>query len=200
MAFVGTDNTARFELVFTHNGIVCENVYHLHSNVTNWTTGDLSTSCQQFYNWWHENLKSLVSSNTTLTKIIATALHAQTSPKIEYVTGMPDVGTGASTSLPGNVTVAVKWTTGNRGRSARGRTYHIGLVESQVTENLVDESVYTSLLDAYQALQGYVQVSSKALVVLSLWNNGVKRTSGLVTVITGCSIEPTVDTQRRRLL
>ena len=200
MAFTPVDNSARFELVFTHNGVPCENVFHLFSAITSWTSTDLADSCLNFKTWWAANLESLVSTETTLVKIIATALHEQTSPKIEYVTGLPLAGTGLSAAMPGNVTLAVKWTSGNRGRSARGRTYHIGLMEDQVTGNQLDESVYTDMLTAYEALMPVVNVSSKSLRILSLWHDGVKRDAGLMTPVTGVAIEPTIDTQRRRLL
>lgn len=200
MAFVPTDNTARFELVYLHNGVYVENVFHVYSTVTNWTSSDLSNTCSDFKTWWNGYIKNIVSSDTSLVKIIATALHAQTSPKVEYVDGLPIDGLGTSPSMPGNVTLAVKWSTGNRGRSARGRTFHVGLMEEQCTGNLLDESIYTTMLTAYTALLTQINVSSKSLRILSLFHDGAARTAGLTTVITGCSINPTLDTQRRRLI
>lgn len=199
MTFVPVENVARFELVFTHNGIICENVYHVQHAASSWTASDLSETCYQLVIWWDNNIKARVSSNTVLTKIVATSLHTQVSPKIEYVTGLPLTGTKVGNALPGNVTVAVKWVTGNRGRSARGRSYHIGLCEDQVTDNLIDEAFYTALLSAYQALQPTIEDTFRSFRVVSLWSNKVKRTTGVTYRITGVSINSRVDTQRRRL-
>lgn len=200
MQFTPVSNTARVELVFTHNNILCENVFHVQSANSSWTTSELTDLSSLFKTWWDTNLKPLVGVYTVLTMIRSTSLHSQVSPKVEYLTGLPITGTGTGVSMPGNVTVAVKWVTGNRGRSARGRTYHIGLCETQVTLNEIDESVYTDLLDAYQALLTAVNVGVWSLRVVSLWSNKVKRTEGLTYAITGCGIEKTVDTQRRRLV
>lgn len=200
MAFVPVPNAARFELVYTHNGIKCENVFHLESAITTWTESDLTDSAANFKNWWDVNIKPIVHSTTSLDKIIGTSLNTQISPKIEYVAGLPIDGTGTGNPMPGNVTVAVKWTTGNRGRSARGRSYHVGLMEAQCTGNLIDESFYTTLLSAYQSLTPIVNNSAKTLRVVSLWHNKVKREQGATYVISGCSIETTLDTQRRRLV
>lgn len=200
MAFTPVPNNARFELVYTHNGIVCENVFHVQDATSSWTSAELIDEASKFKDWWDTNIKPLVSSSTILTKIIGTSLYAQTSPKVEYVTGLPIVGTGVGTPLPGNVTVAIKWTTGNRGRSARGRTFHVGLCESQVTGNLIDESFYTSLLNAYAQLSPTVESGIRSLRVVSLWHNKVKREEGSALPIIGWAIESTVDTQRRRLV
>lgn len=200
MEFQPVENTARFEMVYTYNSVTVENVFHVQSAITSWTNSDLTDSCNDFKTWYVDNIKAKQPSTCSLNKIIATSLHTQVSPKIEYVSGLPITGTGTGTPLPGNVTVAVKWVTGNRGRSARGRTFHIGLCEEQVTGNLLDETFYTALLTAYENLLPVVNNSSKSLRVVSLWHNKVRLAAGVTYPITGCSINSTIDTQRRRLV
>lgn len=200
MAFVPVENNARFCMFMTHNDIPVMNTFHVQSANSSWTSLELRDEALLLKTWWDAAIKPLVSSSTILTHILGTSLHTQISPVYDYYTGMPSAGTLAQTPLPGNVTVAVKWSTGNRGRSARGRTYHIGLCETQVTGNLIDESAYTALLNAYSDLLVRVNTGVMSLRVVSLWSNKVKRTSGLATPITSASIEATVDTQRRRLV
>lgn len=200
MAFVPVSNTARFELIFTHNGVKCENVFHVQNATSSWTSGELHDKAANFANWWITYMAPVVHTTTSLDKIIATSLHTQVSPVYEYTTALPQAGAGTSAPLPGNVTVAVKWTTGNRGRSARGRTYHVGLMESQVTGNLIDEGFYTTLLTGYQGLLDYITESVNSMRVVSLWSNKVKRESGVTYPILACSIDTTIDTQRRRLV
>lgn len=200
MAFIPVENNARFCLFMTHNGIKVMNTFHIQSANSSWTSLELRDMAGVLKFWWENNIKAKVSSSTVLTHILGTSLHTQISPVYDSYEGMPVTGTGTGTPLPGNVTIAVKWTTGNRGRSARGRTYHIGLCEEQVTGNLLDESFYTGLLTAYQSLLTAVNTGVYSLRVVSLWSNKVARTTGLAIPITAASIESTIDTQRRRLV
>lgn len=200
MPFIPVENVARFCLFMTHNGIPVMNTFHVQSANSSWTSGELRDQAIAFRVWWDANIKAKVSVSTVLTHILGTSLHTQISPVYDLFDLMPIAGTGTGTPLPGNVTIAVKWSTGNRGRSARGRTYHIGLCEEQVTGNLLDETFYTALLTAYQTLLSSINQGVMSMRVVSLWSNKVARTSGLATPITAASIESTVDTQRRRLV
>lgn len=184
----------------THNGVKVMNTFHVQSANSSWTSAELHDMCALIANWWNTNIKSIVSSATIVTHILGTSLHTQISPVYDYFTGMPMTGTKPIDPLPGNVTIAVKWSTGNRGRSARGRTYHVGLCEDQVTLNQIDESFYTTLLTAYQTLLSDINQGVMSMRVVSLWSNKVRRTTGLAIPITSASIEKTVDTQRRRLV
>lgn len=199
MDFVPVPNTARFELIITHLGIKCENVFHLENAVSSWTNTDLSDAALRFKTWWDARLKPLVTSETQLTKIVATSLHTQISPKVEYTTGMPVVGNYEGEPMPGNVTIVVKWVTGNRGRSARGRTFHIGIARDQILDNELTTTFAGQIDTAYGQLMPTVEDSFSTLRVVSLQHNKVRLTTGTTYRITGYSIDRTVDTQRRRL-
>jgi hypothetical protein len=129
-----------------------------------------------------------------------TDLSTQTSGGIEYTQGMPIMGTFPDDQgMPSNVTVAVKWTTGLRGRSYRGRTYHIGIPRSCVEGNLVATEYVADLKDAYQTLINRFTQTGGAMVIASRQNNSVIRETGVSTPVTAVSIEHTIDSQRRRL-
>jgi hypothetical protein len=112
---------------------------------------------------------------------------------------MPVAGSETSPALPGNVTVAVKWLTATRGRSARGRTFHVGLCESQVSGNDVGGAVLVNLAAAYGALLTRVNVNFATLRILSYQTNGAPRTTAQATTVNALAIGSKIDTQRRRL-
>ena len=116
-----------------------------------------------------------------------------------YPSGAALAGTDISgSSLPGNVAFVLSFRTANRGRSGRGRNYIGGLNEDDVTGNLLTEAKANLFRDAYSAFL------SEALfpyrwVVVSRYNDGVKRAEGLVqTVTTVLYTDLTVDSMRGR--
>jgi len=150
--------------------------------------------------WWSNYLKVLQVNTVQLFMLRYTDLTTQTSGGIEYTTGLPIAGTYADDQgMPSNVTVAVKWTTGLRGRSYRGRTYHIGTPRAEIEGNLIATDYRGDLVQAYGTLINRFTQTGGQMVVASRQNNGVIRTTGVSTPITAVSVEHTVDSQRRRL-
>lgn len=198
MDYIPIDATAKVEVVVSNQGEICENVFHV-KNITQFSSAQLLTLATTFHTWWVDEIQSLVGSTTILQRVDATDLHIQSGTKRTYGEGSPVAGTKSGNLMPNNVTVAIKWVTDSRGRSYRGRTYHIGLQEDQVAGNLVSTAHLAELEAAYAQLLAVVNVNPFTLVVASRFANKQPRTSGIVTPITGLSINQTVDTQRRRL-
>ena len=198
MTFVPFPNTFKVEMVFTQAGQIVQNVYHVR-NTEFVTPGSLINIAEVFKDWWDVELQTLVSNKVTLNSIKVTSLATATALGIEYVTGLPLAALGSPNALPNNATVAVKWVTGVRGRSHRGRTYHIGLSTIQVSESTLNEVSQTALQTAYNTLITMASDADLPLVVASKISNGVLREVGEITFITGCSINRTLDSQRRRL-
>jgi len=101
--------------------------------------------------------------------------------------------------VPNNVAVVVKWITANRGRSYRGRTYHLGIPQGSVTGSVLTTGYRTSLVQAYSNFVLLGTTPTWTLSVASRYSNGQPRTNGVITPINALSINPTVDSQRRRL-
>lgn len=198
MTFVPFPNTVKVEMVFSQAGQIVQNVYHVR-DTSFVTVGSLTTIAELFKGWWDVELQTLVSSKVTLNSIKVTSLETPTSLGIEYVDGLPLAALGSPNALPNNATVAIKWLTGVRGRSYRGRTYHIGLTTLQVAESTLNEVSQTALTDAYNELRTLAFDAGLPLVVASRISGGVPRETGEITFITGCSVNRTVDSQRRRL-
>lgn len=199
MAFVPFPNCASVELIFTEDSQRIENRYHVEQD-TPYDETSLAVLAALFATWWDDNIQPQVSNSVTLVSIIARALDTASSPAVEYTAGLPNNGAiSVSPALPNHVTCAVKWTTGLRGRSFRGRTYHIGLVESQVNGNTIVASNVTELIAGYSDLLTDLEGLPGELVIASRIANGVERTTGLTTQVAGVFIDATVDSQRRRL-
>jgi hypothetical protein len=200
MAFIPVPGVAEIRMQFSYSGEQAENVYHVSLD-GEWNLTNLNVMADAFLDWWTDNLRTGVPTTLTLQRILARDLTTATSPAIEYTAGMPTSGTDVSPQLPNNVSVAVKWTTGQAGRSYRGRTYHLGMTEAQVANNAISGANQTFLLSAYNALINDVEaaITGAHLVVVSKYTNNAPRTEGIFTEILAVSIDPTVDSQRRRL-
>lgn len=198
MPFVPIPNAAQLEYIYTWDGQVCENVltYFINTAVT---TTNLQHLASAAIVWWGANLKPLQSSSVALLTVKATDLSSQIGPVVEDTTGLPIVGTGASGAVPNNVSVAIKLITANRGRSFRGRVFHIGLVNSVVTNNTVALATRTSLRNAWLAALTLGTSPIWTLAVGSRYTNNAPRVTGLATEVTDISVNAIVDSQRRRL-
>jgi hypothetical protein len=74
--------------------------------------------------------------------------------------------------------------------------------EAEVSGNFVDGTYAANVIDAYNYIVDNVTGVGQGFetAVVSYQSNGVARTSGLVTIVTGIvSVDLRVDTQRRRL-
>lgn len=112
----------------------------------------------------------------------------------------PTAGTVASPVNPGNVTVAVSLRTANRGKSGRGRIYHIGLAESQTSGNQLATGVDTTLADAYFDFQADVELDAGAVMgIVSFQKDLVVRNPGVFQHITAILVGPNLDSQSRRV-
>lgn len=198
MAFIPVPLTAQVATRFLWDSQEVANVYHV-TNPGGWDGGTLTDVASIFANWWDVELQPGIASSCSLVEVAATDISVAGGRGVLYTTGLPLVGGSADPSLPNSVTVAVKWATGFTGRSYRGRTYHIGLVEPQVTNNTVVSGYVTTLTAAYNALRTSLAAEGYTLVVASRYADKAPREEGITTPITAASVNPIVDVQRRRL-
>lgn len=201
MAFQPVPNTAQVEVIFTSNGSIVENVYHVEKPAP-WSQPELQDLNEAFEDWWRINLAGHQPTTMVLQRIDSRDLTAESAPFDSRPCVGACAGTDVSAALPNNATLAVKWTTGLTGRSFRGRTYHIGLGEDKVVGDTVQDAHRLELQTAYNALRTALQQIDPTwvLVVVSRITNGVPRPSGVTTPIVAASVNGTVDSQRRRLL
>jgi len=198
MSFIPFNNTVQLESVYRWEGQIVENVFNYQTNTVP-TAGNMDALAAVWRGLWELYIRPLQSSAVQLQSIKVTSLHAQNGPAIEYTTGLPLSGQGTSAAVPNNVAVVVKWITANRGRSYRGRTYHLGIPQGSVTGSVLTTGYRTSLVQAYSNFVLLGTTPTWTLSVASRYSNGQPRTNGVITPINALSINPTVDSQRRRL-
>lgn len=151
---------------------------------------------------WAASIRPLLAPNITLERINATALWASSGPGTVHTTSLPAAGSYTGNPMPNSVCLCMSTRTALRGRSYRGRIYHPGLNEDQVTNNTVNGSVVTSLLAAYEAirlLEGGAGGAVYQLQVVSYYTQGQMRTVPATTPVTSISTDGYIDSQRRRL-
>lgn len=197
--FIPATNTVKLELCYTYNSQKTENVFYFTKTGGEPSVDDMTTFAGVVKDWWNTNMKPLTLNTMALRLIRVTDMTTENAPGIEYSTGLPLSGTIASTSQPpNNVCVTVKWVTGLRGRSYRGRTYHMGFDGAAMSAaNTIGNALVTSLQSAYRLLRT-VDVGWE-MVVVSQMHAGSWRASAVCTPILDCGIDATVDSQRRRL-
>lgn len=199
MVFVPVNQVAMSELVYLYQGQITENTLYWNYSL-GWSIENQTNLAVMLLDYWNEAFKPLQPSDLSLIKIKVTDLTTQNSPGIEYTATLPIAGTGAGNPLPNSVTMAVKFSTGFRGRSFRGRNYVCGLFTSSVLGNQVVPTALSAWQSAYAGLMAVQGEGFNPIWgVVSRFTNKAPRTAGIFTEITGVSIDPNVDSQRRRL-
>lgn len=189
-------------MVYMQDGQRVENVFHVKVSDAALTDAQLTSLLDSFQTWYGINMKPNQANTVSLVSIIATDLTGDGLAYERPITAN-NVGTANGVAYPNSVTIAIKWLTSRRGRSYRGRTFHIGLTEAHVPRpgNRMSAASVTSLQAAYANLLLQLSETStgSTLVVLSTVHDGAPRAQGVTTPITTCQIDPVVDNQRRRL-
>jgi hypothetical protein len=200
MAFIPALNTARVETIFLMDSETTENVYHVQKD-TPWSSVELVDLTSVFIDWWDTRVRPIVSNNISLRRVKAIDLSAPAGIGVEVPVTPPILGGQPSEMFPNNVTVAIKWNTGRTGRSYRGRTYHMGLFDSQVVNNRLTDLTITALTNAYGNLLTDLTTFDPTykLVVASFYSNNAPRTAAELTPIITATVDPITDSQRRRL-
>lgn len=199
MPFVPFNNTIRLDVIFVQDGQRVENVHHFIVD----ETPDVATAaslCEAYKTWWVNNLRSSIPTNVSLVEIIGTIMENENDPVVSYTTGLPVAGTSGGHAMPNSVTVAVKLNTAYRGRSYRGRTYYIGLVEEQIDDNKINNTFAATLKGWYEDLMALsVDVGPAVLGVASKYSHKALRQTGVITPVTSVTVDQYIDSQRRRL-
>lgn len=200
--FIPAQGVMQLEMVFTYLGQVCENVYHVlqGDGATAPTLAEMNALAAAMENFERTTGRLAKNQNATLDHIKVTDLTTQTGPAIERVPSPAIVGADTTTPAPGNVTWVATWHTALRGRSFRGRTYHVGLSLDQVNGNQLSSGTLANFVAQYAALLSAVNgVAGCTMGVLSYAHNKFWRDAALFTPITAVTGDNNLDSQRRRL-
>lgn len=198
--FIPAPNVAKLQAIFDYNGAKVQNVYHFQRSEP-YDVDTMTDLAGVFSSYWNAGFAEYLDTTNSLSSIEVTALDEESSPGIVYTTGLPINGDNSvDENLPGNVTVAVRWNTALRGRSYRGRTYHVGLSKANVTDNRVVGLVAIALQEKYGGMTlGQGTWVGHTMVVVSYMSHKTWRTTAVCTPIIACYVDQYTDSQRRRL-
>jgi len=200
MAFIPVLACVQARLQFQEpSGIVAQNVFYL-ATASAPTETDLSEIGGVFDDWLTESLQDVYTPNWTATGVALRAMNEAEGIETFYDTAFPKPGLADSSANPNQVSYTVTWNTGLVGRSARGRSYGVGVPFSYVLNQV-------RLTDAGQAqLQGrwanlitIAEAAGHALQVVSFVEGGVPRTEGRKLPVVASNVRFPLATQRRRL-
>lgn len=150
--------------------------------------------------WAQDTYFDLLPHNVSLTEVVGTD---QTTDSGAQVTISPTgsfVGAVAANALPNEVTLCISLRTGNRGRSARGRSYVLALPTDEVSGNNVAGGWAAALVAAFDTLRTRLITAGYAWTVVSYRHDGEPRTGGPVyfPITTVLVTDLTVDSMRSR--
>lgn len=199
MPFVPLANTAEAELRYTLDDQQVETTLYF-TNGDGWTAANLEPLGAALLTWWATNLQDNIAQNCVLREIYLTDQSTQSGETFTYVTGLPLAGQASTDAMPNSIALCVSFRTAKRGRSYRGRNYVPGIPKSVVVESAVTSEYQSAIQNAYQGLLAFSLTANATWVVASRYTNGAWRTTGETTPVRSVVvIDPTVDSQRRRL-
>jgi hypothetical protein len=197
--FIPVPNVSVFSPIYIYDGQRCQNNFYVE-HVSGWFDATQRTVADEMCNWWITKLATWVPQSCQLVQIDYRDLSTYDGNAGTFTNGLPVVGSHNSQQVPNNCSVAVSMKTARRGRSYRGRIYHIGLAEDEVEKNDLVGNFHYNLQTAYEDLLTTVNaVPDCTMVVVSRYSNKVARSVGVATAITGAVVNTKIDSQRRRL-
>jgi hypothetical protein len=188
----------RLEMHYLWREQHCMNVFYCKSNLNETSAALELELAGTFKNWWTAEIRPLISNTVQLYEIVVKEVRPD-GIAVLYTDGLPVTGEKTEVCLPNNVSLAVHWGTGLLGRSRHGRTFHLGITQDFVSGNTVTnaadiQSAYDALRTTLDSIALNVEFSVVSYVAANAW-----RRDPLVTPISGVAVEPTIDSQRRRL-
>lgn len=202
MAFQSVPNTAEIDIIYTLNGETVQNVYYAVL-LAGYILADLQALADAIDLQVQGTWKSQQAPEAVYVRTEVRGLENENDllAQQSLSTG-PGVHTGAA--LPNQVTFSVKKTSGLTGRSARGRTYWIGIpdnVQQSANENLLGPAYAADVVTAVGSIRtttASVGLWEPALV--SRFTGGVARPVGITFPWVGeTNVDLRLDTLRSRL-
>lgn len=202
MAFQKVVDTVEIDMIFTQNGVLAQNVFYAKLD-GGYSLTDLEDLAARIDLQWDGTWKPRQVTEVLYLRTEVRGLAVE-NDLIAIDGTSTGAGIHAGNALPNNATFCIKKQSGLTGRSARGRTYWIGIPQGELV--LLDENqlepVYTALLvDAVDDIREAIDsVGLWEPVLVSRFSGGVARSEGVTFPwISSTNVDNRVDTQRRRL-
>lgn len=200
MAFIPTPDMALAVLNYQDvNGILA--VQRFYCGATNpITLEDLQEIGQALYDVWVAQIAYGVVNEWALASIVVKDASEEEGLLWYDDNEYPVPGAVASVAPPANqVSYTVTWNTGYSGRSARGRTYGVGLDNGYHDGHRLTDVGQGILQSEWELFRLAMITAGHAINVVSFQEGGVLREEGRPLPAISCNVRFPLATQRRRL-
>lgn len=199
MAFQPVPNTAKVAVVTTNGFSEYVNVFHFYRDGL-WGQPELSGLLQVVATAWVNEIMTSIHSDIVFVRVEGRGLRAPDDVAAEFVLPTPSFGTRGGSLSPANVSFAVTHLTGLAGRSNRGRTFFVGLSESDTVGDLIVAARADALRNGLGVVRQQAADAGWTMVVVSRRANNVLLPVARTIPITGFRWRDRIlDSQRRRL-
>lgn len=200
MPFIPVPNCVQARCQFgTGTGVVAENIHYFATSSVP-TETDLTDIGDLLHTWLLDSLMPVVSDGWSALGVQLRAMNEEEGIALNYTDGFPIAGEATGAVAPNNVSYTVTWSTGLIGRSARGRSYGLGIVNASIVSgNRLSDAARAAYQLRWEALRADMATAGHALQVVSFFEGGVARTEGRALPALATNVRFPIATQRRRL-
>ena len=199
MPFVAMPNIVQAEIRATRFGQQIEN--RIFVNVLETVTPTLTLAvATSVWNWVENWYAGIQPDSVAFTECFATDMQHENGSQATVNTD-PSSGAGTGPELPNEVSLCMSLRTGNRGRSARGRFYLMGLCTAfMADENNVSTTYAADALEALDNLRTGLSDDGFQWTIVSQISGGAPRVGGPVyfPVTTITLVDRQVDSMKSR--
>jgi len=188
------DRWVKLNMKFAHEGSTMLLGFNFLGPVGRPTEAQLISLCSSVVSNLWPGIQGSMANTYQLVLVEATDRYAVSGAYGSYTPPTPQNGTAAGDALPANAALCISWKTGLSGRTAHGRTYMFGFVDSAFLGSTAISGLVVNLANWAQSVITYAGVVGLAVdaAVLSLKDE-------LLRPINGYAIDAVADSQRRRL-
>lgn len=199
MAFQSVPNTAEAVVQYTWGGQAVANVLNF-VRPGGYDIASLTTLAAVVDLWVDGSLLPMMSNEITYVQTLVRGLENANDLEVTDNTST-GTGTAAQPSVPNNVAFCVTHRTGFTGRSARGRTYLPGMLDSNTIGSTAwAASLGTQVDTAFASLNSLAAAAGWQFAVVSRFTAGALRPVGVTFIITASEVRNLlIDSQRGRL-
>lgn len=200
MAFIPTPACVQARLLAqTAAGVVAENVFYCATTGVP-TSTDLEAIGAAFSDFAQESYSVIMNTDWTMIGVQLRAMNEEEGLGMYYTDGFPEPGEAGGAGGGHQVTYTITWATGLVGRSARGRSYGIGLPSTYIASgSRLTDVGRTALQVVWNNLLLILNDAGHALQVVSFVEGGVPRTEGRKLPVLAANVRFPLATLRSRL-
>jgi hypothetical protein len=180
--FIPVPNTAEVHIRGTLNGAQVENTLYFH-RAAGWDAINIGLLASAVNTWFYVGIRSGLSNEYVFREVYAVDLTTAFGVTSTDATHAGTTGGESSEASSNQASFVVKFLTGFRGRSYRGRNYVAGIPESKVSASAVNTTFESFILSQYDGLKYDFGLLGYQWCVVSRYAAGAPRTYGISTEI-----------------